>query len=511
MTMAHRQHRIRRATKQIAAATTAIVCTATLAVGTATTSFAQDADATQPQTTVTTDGNANGGDQDNDATVTYDANETSSESDDRSDAQEPSQYDGNADDTTGDGTTDDGTTDDNDTADANDGSTDGSTTGTEDSTGSEDGTGDAETGNDDSDKDTDKSDTDKDSKDDKDATDKPASKPEQKPTTKPTKPAAKPKPEGSVDMYRLYNPNTGEHLYTKNAYERDNLQAHDWSYEGIGWRAPVTSSTPVYRLYNPNAGTHHYTVNGHEKDNLVRHGWRYEGIGWYSSDHNRAYPLYRQYNPRNGAHNYTLNGNEAKQLVSRGWRNEGIAWYGVSGAGKSQATVFAHNVAWAGQGLNNCAPTSGFMIFRAAHKTRSANGTPLSIGAMETYMKQRWDGADFYNIVAGMNNWVGRNAFVAVERPTYAVTKQLVRRSYDAGYAPLLNEGERRGGPHLNGHNNGTFDHAIVVDKYNSYTGTVTIVDPLTPVKSKYSLQWLNDTFLQNSVIGDHAGIIAPR
>ena len=61
------------------------------------------------------------------------------------------------------------------------------------------------------------------------------------------------------DMYRLYNPNSGEHFYTANTTERDNVKKAGWKYEGIGWYAP-TSGDPVYRLYNPNAGDHHYSA-----------------------------------------------------------------------------------------------------------------------------------------------------------------------------------------------------------------------------------------------------------
>ena len=49
-------------------------------------------------------------------------------------------------------------------------------------------------------------------------------------------------------MYRLYNKWTGEHHYTAKTAERDTLINAKWSYEGIGWFAPTTSSTPVYRL-----------------------------------------------------------------------------------------------------------------------------------------------------------------------------------------------------------------------------------------------------------------------
>lgn len=61
------------------------------------------------------------------------------------------------------------------------------------------------------------------------------------------------------EMYRLYNPNSGEHFYTANTVERDKVKKAGWKYEGIGWNAPA-SGDPVYRLYNPNAGDHHYSA-----------------------------------------------------------------------------------------------------------------------------------------------------------------------------------------------------------------------------------------------------------
>lgn len=136
--------------------------------------------------------------------------------------------------------------------------------------------------------------------------------------------------EAGQEMYRLYNPNSGEHFYTADADEKGNLVRVGWRYEGIGWIAPNKSSTPVYRLYNPNAGDHHYTLDASEKDMLVKKGWRYEGIGWYSDDAKRV-PLYRQYNPnaQAGAHNFTTSLEENNHLVSVGWRAEGIGWYAI--------------------------------------------------------------------------------------------------------------------------------------------------------------------------------------
>lgn len=138
--------------------------------------------------------------------------------------------------------------------------------------------------------------------------------------------------DATVDMYRLYNKNTGEHLYTADVVEKNHLADIGWRYEGIGWKAPVKSDRPVYRLYNPNSEDHHYTLVGAERDMLIKAGWRYEGIGWYSASPSEGIPLYRQYNPnaKTGQHNYTLSKGEVRHLIGLGWRDEGIGWYGVN-------------------------------------------------------------------------------------------------------------------------------------------------------------------------------------
>lgn len=136
---------------------------------------------------------------------------------------------------------------------------------------------------------------------------------------------------GSGDMYRIYNPNSGEHFYTSNKAEKDHLVNLGWKYEGIGWKAPTVSNYPVYRLYNAYGGEHHYTMNVDEKNNLVKLGWKYEGIGWFSADpkDSNSVPLLREYNPNafSNNHNYTTNSKEHSWLVSLGWKDEGKAWY----------------------------------------------------------------------------------------------------------------------------------------------------------------------------------------
>lgn len=135
-----------------------------------------------------------------------------------------------------------------------------------------------------------------------------------------------------ITLYRVYNPNSGEHFYTQDLNEKKHLISLGWNDEGIGWTSPKKSQYPVYRLYNPNAGDHHYTKDKAERDFLAANGWKDEGIGWYSLAEKQGVEVYRQYNPNAagaGAHNYTTNKTEHDFLVSVGWNGEGVAWWAV--------------------------------------------------------------------------------------------------------------------------------------------------------------------------------------
>lgn len=131
-------------------------------------------------------------------------------------------------------------------------------------------------------------------------------------------------------MYRLYNPNTGEHFYTSSYIEIGNCVVNGWRCEGGAWLAPVESNTRVYRLYNPYAGDHHYTTNAAEVEMLEEAGWIFEeNAGWYSDDSHTA-AVYRQYNPNatTGCHNFTTSEVEKNSLVNdSGWNDEGTGWY----------------------------------------------------------------------------------------------------------------------------------------------------------------------------------------
>lgn len=132
-------------------------------------------------------------------------------------------------------------------------------------------------------------------------------------------------------VFRLYNPNSGEHVFTADRAERTNLISAGWNDESIRWLNCADQSRPVWRLYNPNAGDHHYTMNPEEAERLSGLGWRNEGVKLYADDETQI-PVYRLYNPNalRGSHHFTTDLNEYSQLAQAGWKQEGIAFYASS-------------------------------------------------------------------------------------------------------------------------------------------------------------------------------------
>ena len=143
--------------------------------------------------------------------------------------------------------------------------------------------------------------------------------------------------DAEIPMWRLYNPYSGEHLFTRDAEEREKLASIGWTDEGLAWTAPGTGEV-VWRLYNPYSGDHHYTMKADEYESLAEIGWEQEGIAWYSAskDDKGAVPLYRLFNPYAtvATHHYTASSDEYNKLGEVGWEQEGYAWYGVTLAKK---------------------------------------------------------------------------------------------------------------------------------------------------------------------------------
>ncbi len=142
----------------------------------------------------------------------------------------------------------------------------------------------------------------------------------------------KPDPEpASKPIYRLYNKQTKEHLWTASKNEYNTLPKYGWTQEGTAWNAPKEGK-PVYRLYNPKTKDHHYTSDKNEVNVLTaKHGWTKDNNGkplFYSGG---SKPVYRLYNKkyRVGAHHLTMSEKEYKTLPKYGWKQEGTAMYAV--------------------------------------------------------------------------------------------------------------------------------------------------------------------------------------
>lgn len=131
-------------------------------------------------------------------------------------------------------------------------------------------------------------------------------------------------PAGTYEVYRLYNPNNGDHFFTPDKNEKASLVKAGWKDEGVAWNGADTGLV-VYRLYNQSTGGHMFTVNFDEAETLVKKGWKYEGANFAAARSGK--PIYRLYNPNNGLHMFTASASERDALVKSGWKNEGTSFY----------------------------------------------------------------------------------------------------------------------------------------------------------------------------------------
>ncbi|MGV8976211.1 hypothetical protein [Lactococcus lactis] len=84
---------------------------------------------------------------------------------------------------------------------------------------------------------------------------------------------------GLSEVYRLYNPNSGEHFYTQNFYEKNNLQNVGWRYEGIGWMTASSKNTKYIEFIIQMLGMNYYTLSKWEAQQLLNKGWRWDNNG----------------------------------------------------------------------------------------------------------------------------------------------------------------------------------------------------------------------------------------
>lgn len=133
-------------------------------------------------------------------------------------------------------------------------------------------------------------------------------------------------PKGTYPVYRLYNPNSGEHFFTSDKREYDAMVKSGWKGEDEAWKGADTGDI-IYRMYNPNNGQHHWTRAFNEAEAMQKAGWIYEGANFASARDGK--PVYRLYNPNNGLHHFTASQDEKTSLVKAGWKDEDVAWYAM--------------------------------------------------------------------------------------------------------------------------------------------------------------------------------------
>ncbi|HWL79715.1 MAG TPA: proprotein convertase P-domain-containing protein [Roseomonas sp.] len=151
-------------------------------------------------------------------------------------------------------------------------------------------------------------------------------------------PPPAPEPVATQVVYRFCDLNTGGHLYTTDAAERDMAMSAPtiMRYEGVGFSVPLDPSVPgvalVHRFYEPISGDHHYTISGEEAFALLTcPGWQDEGNVFQASTTGGAglEAVYRFFDTGSRTHFFTADTAERDGILAHapGWTYEGIAFY----------------------------------------------------------------------------------------------------------------------------------------------------------------------------------------
>ena len=178
----------------------------------------------------------------------------------------------------------------------------------------------------------------------------------------------------NTPIYRLYNPDNGEHLYTTDANERDTLYAsYGWGYEGVAWYS-ADEGTPVYRLYNNVLCNHLYTTDLNE----IRVLTSMDNTAWTVDNNNEPLfysagdvSIYRVYNEGlKGMHHLTTDKNEYDTLPAYGWTQEGVSLKAVA-VGEPITTEYAN-------GRTGVDDTTSFAAFKnlAVYSDYNGDGKP---------------------------------------------------------------------------------------------------------------------------------------
>lgn len=132
---------------------------------------------------------------------------------------------------------------------------------------------------------------------------------------------------GTIPVYRLYNKVAQRpyHYWTTDWGEYIRLGG-TWTKEGVAFWLTSDADTQVYRLYNPNDGNHMFTTSVVEYEEVMRAGWNGEGVA-FKADSSGNVPVYRLYDPNGSDHMFTASSLEADTLRRAGWSDEGVAFW----------------------------------------------------------------------------------------------------------------------------------------------------------------------------------------
>lgn len=142
-----------------------------------------------------------------------------------------------------------------------------------------------------------------------------------------------------IPIYRLFQPETGSHLFSSNLAELDYLTQRSelpFINEGIAYTVDYGADIEVHRFYNKLSGRHLYSASDFETQLLLddqHSNYLHEGVAFkvFDSSINDSVrtPVYRFYDSIHNVHYFTANQYEFDLWTSSNtlWINEGVAWY----------------------------------------------------------------------------------------------------------------------------------------------------------------------------------------
>lgn len=131
----------------------------------------------------------------------------------------------------------------------------------------------------------------------------------------------------TVPVYRLYNSQLDNYIYTTNVSEYQHIiTTYNYTGMGIAFKTCKQNFKPIFRLFHNNQG-HFYTASVSERNNAMKIGYTYEGAAFYELASGSLNPVYRLFSPAKKAHFYTTSLAESNFAKKNGYLFEGVVFY----------------------------------------------------------------------------------------------------------------------------------------------------------------------------------------